>query len=430
VTDKPSRQSATKGATPVSIWGDQEPDERPTTVAKMSKRRQYAHPNHRMLIWARESANIDLAKAAKRVGKQPAALASWEAGNSLPTIRQLRQLARLYRRPLAAFYLPHPPRQQFTVAHDYRRLPGEAPMAFSPALLFGIRVAAYRREIALGLDPESAASPIVGVGSRYDNMEEMAAHGRDLLGVSLETQMAWRGPYASLNGWKNAVEEQGVLVFHFTDVEVSEARGFSIGDRVLPVIGLNGSDGVNPRVFTLLHEVGHLMRGEGGSCDLAELRTYGVASPPAEVACNSFAAAVLLPRAALMDNAQVAAATRRSQWSDAQLATLSQRYGVSREVVLRRLVSLEKADIEFYRQWRADLLEFEAPAEGSTGRPPVAVMAVRDVGKPFARLVVDAYRSDAITGSDLSEYLGVRLKHLPAIEARLSGPDMLTGGER
>jgi hypothetical protein len=57
-------------------------------------------------------------------------------------------------------------------------------------------------------------------------------------------------------------------------------------------------------------------------------------------------------------------------------------------------------------------------------------MAVRDVGKPFARLVVDAYRSDAITGSDLSEYLGVRLKHLPAIEARLSGPDMLTGGER
>jgi hypothetical protein len=57
-------------------------------------------------------------------------------------------------------------------------------------------------------------------------------------------------------------------------------------------------------------------------------------------------------------------------------------------------------------------------------------MTVRDVGKPFARLILDAYQSNDLTGGDVSELLGVRLKHLPAIEARLAGADMLTGGER
>ena len=33
-------------------------------------------------------------------------------------------------------------------------------------------------------------------------------------------------------------------------------------------------------------------------------------------------------------------------------------------------------------------------------------------------------------GGDLSELLGVKLKHLPDIEMRLAGPDMLTGGEQ
>ena len=57
-------------------------------------------------------------------------------------------------------------------------------------------------------------------------------------------------------------------------------------------------------------------------------------------------------------------------------------------------------------------------------------MTVRDVGKPFARLVIDAYHANTLTGGDLSELLGVRLKHIPAIEMRLAGPDMLTGGEQ
>lgn len=90
------------------------------------------------------------------------------------------------------------------------------------------------------------------------------------------------------------------------------------------------------------------------------------------------------------------------------LGHLARRFRVSREVVLRRLLTLNRANEEFYRMWRRDLLALPArDEEKSIGRPGVAVMTVRDVGKPFARLALDAYRTNELTGSDVSELLGV-----------------------
>ena len=39
-----------------------------------------------------------------------------------------------------------------------------------------------------------------------------------------------------------------------------------------------------------------------------------------------------------------------------------------------------------------------------------------DLGKQFIRIVLGAYHQEAITSSEVSDYLGTRLKHLPKIE--------------
>jgi Zn-dependent peptidase ImmA (M78 family) len=383
-----------------------------------------------MAEWARKTANISVERAASRLRIKPASLTAWETGAGRPTIPQLRRLARLYKRPLAAFYLPAPPRH-FTVVKDFRRLPDQPPIGHSTELLFAFRIAAYRRDVVLDLEPEPPPARFVGSASADEGPVALARRARDLLGVSLNEQRAWDGQYPALNGWKNAVEELGVLVFHFSDVDEAEVLGFSISEPVLPVIALNGSDSVNRRIFTLLHEFGHLLLGEGGSCDLADYSRPSAPSLPVEVFCNAFAGSVLVPAEALLDDRAVAAATSTTTWSDAELQRLARQFRVSREVILRRLLTLDRANEEFYRTWRRDLLAIPARDDGkSKGRPGVAVMTVRDVGKPFARLILDAYRTNELTGGDVSELLGVRLKHLPAIEARLAGADMLTGGER
>jgi hypothetical protein len=46
---------------------------------------------------------------------------------------------------------------------------------------------------------------------------------------------------------------------------------------------------------------------------------------------------------------------------------------------------------------------------------------VSSLGVPYVRAVLDALHSDRITLSDVSDYLGVRVKHLPKIETFVLG---------
>ena len=429
MTDNPSRRRGRRDEGQLSVW-DPEPEATPTVPATPKRaprsHRQFAHVNPAMADWARMTANITVEAAAKRLGVKVETLLSWETGTGKPSIPQLRRLAKLYHRPMAAFYLPARPRN-FTVAKDFRRLPHQPPIAYSTALLFAFRVADYRRDVVLELEPETPPVDFVGSATDHERAEDLAARARELLGVSLDDQHAWKDHYAALNGWKNALEELGVLVFHFSGVDPREVRGFSISERVLPVIALNGGDAPNGRIFTLIHEMGHLLLGEGGSCDLAELSHPAGPALPVEVFCNALAGALLVPGDALIADPIVAQAAAASTWTNEELDRLATRFRVSREVLLRRLLALGRTSLDFYRQWRASL-----PTEHkqkATGRPGVAVMTVRDAGKPFARLVIDAYRSNTLTGGDVSELLGIRLRHLPAVEARLAGVDMFTGGE-
>ncbi|MEX1104107.1 MAG: ImmA/IrrE family metallo-endopeptidase, partial [Dehalococcoidia bacterium] len=327
------------------------------------------------------------------------------------------------------FYLTEPP-TDWQVPRDWRRLPGEPPRRLTPELIVAVRMAYYRRSIVLELDPDASQSPLVGSTEPATRATDLAARARDILGVTLEAQYGWDAEHDSLNGWMAALEERGVLVFHFTGVAVKEVRGFSLSERVLPVVGINGHDTVNGRIFTLAHELGHLMLGEGGSCDLGDATLPSVSRSETEIYANRFAGALLVPAAALLSDPVVSRAGPGTKWEISEIERLAARFRVSREVILRRLVTLERADADFYRRKRAELLALPPrDTEPSSGGPAFALMVVRNVGKPFARLVLDAYHANSITGPDVSDYLGAGLQHLPAIEARLSSVQALTGGD-
>jgi Zn-dependent peptidase ImmA (M78 family) len=90
------------------------------------------------------------------------------------------------------------------------------------------------------------------------NPERVGDALREALQVSLATQMSWREPYDSFNGWRGAIEDSRALVLQMTYVELDEARGFSIAELPLPVVVVNVKDAPAGRVFTLLHEFAHL----------------------------------------------------------------------------------------------------------------------------------------------------------------------------
>ncbi len=385
-----------------------------------------------ILIWARESAGLSLEDAAKKLGKvKPERLARWEQGQDKPTINQLRNMARVYKRPLSVFYLQEVPTRLFEVMEDFRRLPGNDAGHYSPSLLLEIRTAQERRQLALELFQETGETPpeFSLAASSDDDVENVGLIIRRALGISYAEQASWRDTRASFNAWRSRTEGIGVLVFQATRVEIDDMRGFSIAEPTLPVIVVNRKDALTGRTFSLLHEFTHLMLRRSGICDFDESATRAPDEQKIEVFCNAVAAAALMPREQfLSENIVVRHAAGQRSWSDDELIELSRQYGVSREAALRRLLTLGRTSMSFYQQRREQLLaEYKDKRErerekqgGSEFRRNPPVEALSNFGRKFVRLVLDTYYQDRITLSDVAGYLGLRVRHLPVIEQKLA----------
>lgn len=140
-----------------------------------------------------------------------------------------------------------------------------------------------------------------------------------------------------------------------------------------------------------------------------------------EILCNHAAGAALIPRVDLI-SLPLVADHPAGPWADREIAQLAARYGVSREVVLRRLLVLGKTSEAFYRRRREKLTE-EHLKRPQGGFAPPHLLAVAQAGPLFTRLVLTNYYSDRVTATDVADYLAVNLKHLPKIETEvLRGP--------
>lgn len=377
-----------------------------------------------LLKWARASAGLTVEEAARKLGQSPERLTSWEEGDDQLTIAQLRDAARIYKRPFAVFYLPEPPRD-FQPLRDFRRVPDAETKRLSPELQESIRRAHSQREAALELreltDEPTRLAPKLDLASK--DPEAFGAAARKLLGVGLGAQFDWATPGRALAGWTAALEDLDVMVLQAQSIETNEMRGFSISEETLPVVVLNGADAPRARLFTLLHEYAHVLLRASGVCDLHE----GRGAKPGddlEVFCNRVAAAILLPADVFRADPRVAAAPSNGEWPEETLRALSQRYGVSREVVVRRLYSLGLTTWDFMRaktdDYRALYAEWRAREREKKRRGPGwHQIHVRDLGRPYVRLALDAYHRDDINASELAGYLEVKLNNLPALEEEL-----------
>lgn len=374
-----------------------------------------------VLVWAREEAGLEREVAAGKLSVKPERLAEWEAGESRPTFRQLLELSRVYKRNPAVFYLEQPPEEHLAV-HDFRRLPDAAVRPLSPELRHEIRLAYMRREVLLSvLGAEAPRTSLPQVAIRDQEWERAAAAIRRHLGVSLTEQREWRRPDVAFKAWREALERIGVLVFQTTRVDIHEMRGFSMAERDLPAVLLNGGDAAAGKCFSAIHELCHLVLNEGGLCLPGDERADS--DDTLEVLCNRIAGAVLVPAHSLLAEHVVRAATGSQEWTEEALAQLAREYAVSREVVLRRLLILGRTTERFYRRKRQQYHEeWQAHQEREAGFPvPQHLRALNRTGRLFARSVLESFYDGRISASDLPRYLGLKLKHLSDFEAAVYG---------
>ena len=381
-----------------------------------------------ILLWARETSGFDLPSAARKIGTTPERLQAWEEGSSQPTIKQLRKLAKAYMRPIGLFFLPELPEDPESIK-DFRRIPDEFSEEMSSALRFEIRLARDRRDEALELIADLDEEPIT-IEKRFhltDDPEQVATELRKMINISISEQMGWRDKYTAFSSWRHAIEEKGTLVFQTgvlrnLIVLPEEARGFSIAEQPYPVIVVNGKDHPSAKCFTLIHEFTHILLDDGGICDLHNPFRSTSEIDRTEVFCNRVAGTTLVPDNALLRTDVVRNHGNRVEWSDDELETLSRKFWVSWEVILRRLLILKRTTRAFYQSWRnerGDLFPGPDIQARSEIKIPTSTRVLIRNGKLFPRLVLQALRNRRITLFKASDILGAWPKYLGDIEGAL-----------
>jgi len=375
-----------------------------------------------MLGWARDQAGYSLADAAHKLGLDEARLQALEEGAEVPTFAKLLDLADLYKRPVSLFYLKEPPKGWHPI-EDFRRLPG-VERTFSPPLTYAIRLARERREVALAVRAE-LNEPVQTFPLRATlatNIETLGERLREFIGVTDAAQQRW--DRRAFEGWRALIEAKDILVFVVPRLKMKEMRGTALAETTLPVILVNGKDRSNGRVFTLLHEFCHLALRQSGVSNMGGDRN-DAPNPAVEQFCNAVAAAALMPRDWLLREQLVAQKDKVMSWDDDELEALAHRFGVSPEVVLRRLLTLGRTSKAFYDSKRAVYQKFydelEERKEKSTGGPDYHLTVLSQLGRTFTQLVFQGYHDRYFTLRDVAGLLNMKVTTVPAMEKATFG---------
>jgi len=233
---------------------------------------------------------------------------------------------------------------------------------------------------------------------------------RDYLGVTLQAQSSWRSSDVALKAWRNAIEDVGVFVFKHAFKE-KVISGFCLLDDEFPVIYLNNSTTKTRQVFSLFHELGHLLFHINGisKFDTSYITQLQQPERRIEQFCNAFAAELLMPSSDF--DAQL---SEYREIDERTVEELAGRYCVSREVVLRRLLDKGLVTQTLYGEKAA---EWAAQAEErETGGGNYYATQATYLGERYLKLVLGKHYQGKLTLEQTADYLGVKAKNLAGLE--------------
>jgi Zn-dependent peptidase ImmA (M78 family) len=336
---------------------------------------------------------------------------AWEGGESAPTYPQLEQLADAFKVPVAVFFFPEPPAVP-NISETFRTLPdaefNQLPSKVRLLLRKGKALQLNLMELTGGHNPSPHLITRDVTFTTRMNLQEMAGRVREYLGISLEEQRGWTDDDAALKRWRDALFGAGIYVFKDA-FRVEEFSGFCLYDEVFPLIYVNNSSAKTRQMFTLFHELAHLLFHTSGIDTIHDEFIPALAGDAqrVEILCNRFAAEFLLPEA------EFVAAVRELPAGEATAERVAASFHVSREVVFRRFLDRGMIDQRAYNEAVARWAE-QRQGGGTGGDYYWTKLAY--LGRDYVALALSQYRQNRIDERQLADYLDMKPKNLTGIE--------------
>jgi Zn-dependent peptidase ImmA (M78 family)/plasmid maintenance system antidote protein VapI len=379
------------------------------------ERIQSINPNR--IAWCCADHGLTPGALAAELGIAATSIERVMAGEDGLTFNQLRKLAEYFGRGVLFFLEADPVDEAQAHTPQFRTLANQKP-ELSAKLKALIERVEKQRAVYLSLREDLADTDRAGFSPPdlpQQNPREAAHIARKWLGLGNEN---------SFDDYRAAVEARGVLVFRSNGyngkwqiAKENPILGFTLYDPACPVIVIKKQAWDTQQSFTLMHELGHLLLHKASSIDdEQDMQSH----EGREREANAFAGHLLVPDAFLSSIDDTKRPNEVSQFN-AWLAQPRKRWGVSSEVILRRLLDvgrLPKSQYIAYREWCKHL-----PIQQSEGGSRYRYREPKQVfGDTFVRTVLDALNGRHITLAKASGYLdNLKISDLHQLESHYAG---------
>jgi len=364
--------------------------------------------NPQMLKWARKRSGLSVEDLAERIDKTPHEVSRWEDGKGSPTYACLEDLAyRHFKVPLAVFFFPEPPATEDPV-RKFRRLPDYELARLSTDTLHTIRLAqAFQDSLGELTSGPTDKHILKEIEPKHLSTLQLAKSARDYLGISVDAQFRFVSSESAFKAWRHVLEEAGVYTFK-DSLKDRYISGFCLLHSRYPVIMVNNSNSFTRQLFTLIHELGHLLFGVYGLTDVDEqyIEYMDRDDKQLEIRCNKFASHFLVPDESFARGVRMFKSKGVSAVSE-----LAKKYSVSREVILRRLLDHGLISATDYTtlstEWNNEYLRTGNRSGGNYYLTQLAYL-----GEGFTRLVFENYQAGRVTKSEAAAHLNVKARNL------------------
>lgn len=360
--------------------------------------------------WARERAGYSV-EDASRIFKK---IAAWEAGEASPSYAQVEQMAERFKCPVAVFFFPKPPAVP-PIEKSFRTLSPED-FAAIPRTVRSFLRRGQAMQINLDElnDGRNQAPRLITRDLKFSpdtSLDQIAADVRAYLGVSMQEQSSWTSVEKALEAWRDVFAQVGVFVFKDA-FHAKNYFGFCLYDDKFPIIYVNNSSTKTRQIFTLFHELGHLLFQTSGIDIVDEqfLPRLTGTERQIEIICNGLAARILVPDDVLDGMLGGMKANRDTA------AQLARYFNVSREVIYRKLLDRGLVDPAEYKaasqEWDAQI-KVKDSGSGNYYNSHFAYLGARYIDLAFTR-----YYQRRFDEGQLAQYLNIKPKNLPTFEAK------------
>lgn len=374
----------------------------------------------KMLEWARNLRGFSIEDAADHLGMPIEDLKAYESEIDPKPVNKgvFQRFARKYRLPEATLTRPNPP--PFPPRpKDHRTFDGRPAVLSFETLVTVSRVQEYLHNLAdLISDLPELGLPEPPSYNLSDDPSAVAHQERSRIGVTIDEQLEWQDPSEAFRRWRGILESTGTPVFT-GKFPVDDCRGFSlIEDSGLHAIVVNAREKApGARVFSLLHEYGHILTRDPGVSD-----TNFAESNSAEAFCNRFAAEFLMPEEGLRRILFDWPSSPRD-WSDQQLYQIATALSVTRQALALRLEQMGLAHVGFYRVYieRQPDWKMEVPKKESKGkqRGNYITQLVYELGYQYIVSVFNALDHRLISNVRASQLLKIKPASFNSVKERI-----------